>query len=336
MSPTNRGTFDYDRAGGFVQGRTGDKNRAQSRIIGEAVTPIFVWGSHARLISGEEWLLQAGLHYEQNTSVTAVNVDPGIAYEGVDPFWSLDLEQLGIAVANSDSRNWAAVGLARPVYAVVLIQATFTHWAVFPSGGLPGRVVLATVSSFRDISPPGVTFPLSLSSIPIAFVQIATPMDEAVISDIPDARKVIDGIAEADSFLRHDAFMGGFATALNALGNRRPQLRWLQGADPGDPRLGPRFLIISTHSSDIIGDQGILSHPVGMFHGENVSSLQGFNAVVLEKRRRFNALLQERLALTSTRIGGDLGTEAGVVFTQGRWVRAIATEINRQALLIPP
>ncbi len=124
MSPTRHGTFDRHRGGGFVQGRSGDRNRADPPVTGDVV-PIIIFNSNsrefaARSVDGGEFRpyrfeeIRPGL--------------PDLPYESALPdpdtgrrsAWADDAALYRQQVERNETAPWAEWNKTKPRYRIVV------------------------------------------------------------------------------------------------------------------------------------------------------------------------------------------------------------------------
>ncbi len=327
MTPTRLGTFDYDLAGGFVQGPAGDKNRATGQTLppGEAFTPIFAWYSHSVKLTGPvyEFVREQNVWVRAGTE-TIISGEAG--YEGETGLrnWEADIEFLRISVQSHEAADYAARGRRKPNYRILFIQPLFSQLVQFL--GTSERAILLSVSSSSQLTPASIPFPTSLVGMGISYTTARPPTEphgfafpgNNILFTQPSDDSPFSSLV--DSFL--DAFFGAWQAGGGTL-----ESHWLSEGQPSAP-LAPFFMPQIYGSNAPRTGAGVYAGLYDLMVGYLLAGGQDPRHV-----ERWRELLIERTGHDQLRFEdgqriGDLFMPPIRTSTQGRWVRHVGTFIR--------
>lgn len=318
-----RGSFQQSRTGGFVQGITGDRNRADGAPQGEVATPIFVWNSHSLELTGPTYAV-IGNEWTQ-TGFDSLNVLPGSGYDDVIGLqrWNADIDFLATSVQTHEAADYAAAGRAKPRYKIVFIQQLFRDLLVLTTSDQNG--VLVSVTSRSQLTPPTVPFPTRLSGMNVIYTSIDTPM-EPHVGGIPGNRIAPFFPSLPEFAVWVDSFLQAFFAAWQASGGPL-ESHWLPGESPSVP-FGPFLLPQVSGSNNTFIPTGAYTVMYDLMAGYLIAA--GFPEANIERFRE--ALLQqighEQLRIVDGQRVGDLFLPQVQIFGQARWVRAVGVFIR--------
>ncbi len=154
MTPTSEGTFDYDRAGGFVQGPAGDKNRPTPTFEPQGdFNPVFVFvDSEVSHRDVTQWVRELSGEWRLFSTAPKILVFGSGQYdvEFPDPdqprdFWNEDIDGFDRTFEIHSNADYSLNDRFVPKYRFAVIQARASSIAILNRPNGPSPFALSVV-----------------------------------------------------------------------------------------------------------------------------------------------------------------------------------------------